>query len=66
MKCSDGTVIGYAEAIKARLGDSCICEDGKAPKCLDNPDQYPTCPDGSEIDLEVGTPGHLWDACERE
>ena len=32
LKCSDGKVVGYAEAIKARLGDGCICEDGKAPR----------------------------------
>ena len=35
-------------------------------RCLDHPDKYPTCPGGSEIDLEVGTPGHLWDACKIE
>lgn len=32
LKCSDGTIVGYAEAIKARLGDGCICSDGKAPR----------------------------------
>jgi len=66
LKCSDGKVVGYAEAIKARLGDGCICEDGVAPKCLEGDNQYPVCPDGSEIDLSVGTPGHLWDACKFE
>ena len=35
-------------------------------RCLDHPDKYPTCPGGSEIDLNVGTPGHLWDACKIE
>lgn len=66
LKCSDGKVVGYAEAIKARLGDGCICEDGVAPKCLDGDNQYPVCPDGFKIDLTVGTPGHLWDACKIE
>lgn len=32
LKCSDGKVVGYADAIKARLGDGCICEDGLAPR----------------------------------
>merc|ERR1719350_2598409 len=69
LKCSDGTVIGYADAIKARLGDGCICEDGMAPSCVDedvNPKKYPTCPNGEHIDLDVGTPGHLWDECEQD
>ena len=32
MKCSDGAIVDFADAIKARLGDGCICSDGKAPR----------------------------------
>ena len=39
--------------------NSCVDEDV-------NPKKYPTCPNGEHIDLDVGTPGHLWDECKQD
>jgi len=72
MACSDGVFVGFEEVIKNLNSESCICKDGKAPRCVvdGKPDQYPTCPDGSQIAQPgtpgVGTPGPQWDTCEKE
>ena len=44
---------------------ACICPDGIMPKCRNSKD-YLKCPDGSDIDFSLGSPGAYVNECNKE
>ena len=58
--CKDGTSVNRNLFIEHRLagGGGCICADGVMPKCRDTND-YIKCPDGSDVDWNLGGPREL-------
>ncbi|XP_059099178.1 uncharacterized protein LOC131893218 isoform X2 [Tigriopus californicus] len=62
LSCGNELQITLLSILKAHTSDSCVCEDGRAPLCINN-NEPPKCPNGEAVQLEIGQPPAFLKKC---